>query len=121
VKTTLLENQSKDLKINRKMKLVLILVVLMAFTYSAHSAVLPPNAGAIEREVEGLIGELNAEDLQRTKRFLGDLFEIFEIHHLRQGVIKTAGSVVGTAVHAVGHVGGSVVGATKNIVDPFGR
>jgi hypothetical protein len=99
------------------MKLVLILVVLMAFAYSAHSAVLPPNVDAIEKE--GLIGELNAEDLQRTKRFLGDLFKIVET--AANGVIKTAGSVAGTAVHAVGHVGGSVVGATKNIVDPFGR
>ncbi len=118
MKTNLLENQSKDIK-NRKMKLVLILVVLMAFAYSAHSAVLPSNADAIEKEVEGLIGELNAEDLQRTKRFLGDLFKIVET--AANGVIKTAGSVAGTAVHAVGHVGGSVVGATKNIVDPFGR
>jgi hypothetical protein len=104
------------------MKLALILVVLMAFAYSAHSAVLPPNADAIEKELEGLVGELNVEDLQRTKRFLGDIFKFVE--NTANGVINTAGSVVGTAVGAVGNVGGAVIGATKNIAgagNPYGR
>ncbi len=41
----------------------------MAFAYSAHSAVLPPNADAIEKEVGSVDEGLTAEDLQRNKRW----------------------------------------------------
>jgi hypothetical protein len=81
----------------------------MAFAYSAHSAVLPPNADDVEKELEGLIGELNVEDVMRNKRFLGDIFKAVETAaNTANTAIHTVGSVVCTALGAVGNVGGSL-------------
>ncbi len=86
------------------MKLVLILVVLMAFAYSAHSAVLPPNADSVEPKVGS---EINAEDLMRIKqvlewianaiKFIGSPFESLA-YNAKNPVTSSAESVGNSVV-----------------------
>jgi hypothetical protein len=91
----------KSIKILKNRKMKLVLVVLMAFVYSAHSAVLPPNADAVEPEVGS---EIKAEDLMRSKqvlewianaiKFIGSPFE---------SLAKNAKNPVASSVRSVGN------------------
>jgi hypothetical protein len=102
------------------MKLVLILVVLMAFAYSAHSAVLPPNADAVEPEVGS---EIKAEDLMRIKQVLEWIANAIKyIGSPFESLANNAKSPVASAVESVGNsVVDAVPGASLAAAErPYG-